>query len=560
MSGTARLRLALACLALGVLALFHVLDGRLPWLGHFEWITGAQPETGLAWTAPLNDEALDEDGKTLEAELFEWRSGPGSWPCELAGPAFADMLCSRFWHRIGPPHQLHDAIRSEGGGGFSVWHGQLYFSTPDGSAPGDRRFALWVPWIAGAQAASALSGLALFWAIWPVLLGLVRRYRWALLAVLFAAGGLAAIPRGPTIGALAWGGALLAALQFLPAARRRARLVAGLCALAGFVLAETGLSLALPALGLVPKLQATQMLKYLVELETDRPVLLLVGSSYSQYGIDETALQQALEAAGHKVTVARFGFGGLSIPERLYYLRRYLASARHRPAAVLFEISAYYELKPLKQLQQNPFSAREIAALDGDNLRLSLAWVFGPEGAGSDRLTLAAELVGDYLLHTLQIGALPNSVPADRLPASNFAGTPPKTAHFTAEQIAADLADGQNGQVISPELLDPDHQTPVPTGWALGAIDEELDLFRAAGIARFGFYGLPSRYADEPIYARQFCRGMTRFPCIPAEDPALIAGLGCDEDWLDETHLQGPGRARYTQFLAERLAASRVLP
>ena len=149
---------------------------------------------------------------------------------------------------------------------------------------------------------------------------------------------------------------------------------------------------------------------------------------------------------------------------------------------------------------------------------------------------------------------------SDRLPASSFAGTPRKTAHFSEEQIATDLADGQNGQVISPLLLDPDDPTPVPTGWALGAIDEELDLFRAVGIGRFGFYGLPSRYADEPIYARQFCRAMTRYPCIPAEDPALIGGLGRDEDWLDETHLQGPGRARYTQWLAERLAASGILP
>lgn len=560
MSAAARLRLALACLALSVLALFWALDGQLPWFGHFEWIADAQPEAGLAWTARLSDPALDEDGKPLQAELFEWRPAPGILPCLLAGPAFADRLCGQFWHRLGPPHQLHDAIRGQGGGGFSVWHGQLYFSTPDGGAPGDRRFALWVPWTAGAQAAAALAALTLLWAAGPPLLGMARRHPRPLLAALFAAGGMAAIPRGPVIGALAWGGALLAALQLLPTPRRRARLAAGLGALAGFVAAEAGLSIALPALDLMPKLQATQMLKYLVELETDRPILLLVGSSYSQYGIDEAALQQALEAAGHKVTVARFGFGGLSIPERLHYLRRYLASARHPPAAVLFEISAYYELRPLKQLQQNPFSAREIAALDGDNLRLSLAWVFGPEGAGSDRMTLAAELAGDYVLHTLQIGVLPNSVPSERLPASSFAGTPRKTAHFSKEQIAADLADGQNGQVISPLLLDPDHPTPVPTPWALGAIDEELDLFRAARISLFGFYGLPSRYADEPIYARQFCRAMTRYPCIPAEDPALIAGLGGDEDWLDETHLQGPGRARYTQWLAERLAASGVLP
>jgi hypothetical protein len=36
---------------------------------------------------------------------------------------------------LGPPHSVHAAIGSEGGGRFSFWRGQLYFSTSDGSNP-----------------------------------------------------------------------------------------------------------------------------------------------------------------------------------------------------------------------------------------------------------------------------------------------------------------------------------------------------------------------------------------------------------------------------------------
>jgi hypothetical protein len=321
-------------------------------------------------------------------------------------------------------------------------------------------------------------------------------------------------------------------------------------ALGGFVGAEAALGVLLPRLGLVPNLQAMEMLKYLAALQSDRPILLLVGSSYSQYGIDETGLETALDAAGHKMTVARLGFGGLSIPERLYYIRRYLAAAKQQPAIVLFEIAAYYDTQPLKMFERNLFTRREIAALDADNLRLSLDWVWGPDGEPSNRLTLTAELLAHFALRALEAGFLPNSIWQAALPASRFSGTPPKTAHFTDAAIIADLAKGRSGAAMA----------PVPSLWTRQTIAEEIRLFRAGGVARFGFYAPPSRYAGEPIYARQFCRAVTEYPCIPAEDPALLDALGHDEDWLDDTHLQGPGRERYTAWLADRLAASGMLP
>jgi hypothetical protein len=373
--------------------------------------------------------------------------------------------------------------------------------------------------------------------------------------------GSAAATRGPMIAALAGAGLLLAAIHLLPQTRhadRRSRWWrTAVLALAGFVAAETGLSLALSRLGLVPNLQTTQMLKYLVDLETDRPILLLVGSSYSQYGIDEAALETALDAAGHPMKVVRLGFGGLSIPERLYYVRHYLAAARHKPAAVLIEVAAYYDLQPLAQLEQNPFSRREIAAMDADNLRLSLDWLLGPEGAASNRPALTAALLGEFTLRSLHVGYLPGSIWREALRGNDYRGVPPKTAHYPDATIAADLAAGQSGPTLSAGLSVP---AAIPTRWTQQALAEELDLFRTAGISRFGFYAPPSRYADEPIYARQFCRAMTEYPCIPAEDADLIASLGHDEDWLDLTHLQGPGRQLYTGWLAARLVASGVLP
>jgi hypothetical protein len=564
-------RLVAGAPALVILALFGLHHGQLPRLGEIRWIEGIRPETGLAWTADLGDPGLDEDGHEIDAALFEWLPGadPGlaAGACGWAGPVFGEQpagVCARYWRQYGPAHQLHDAIRSRGGGGFSVWHGILYFSVPEGGDPRgpDRHLALWIPRRGAALRVAVVAALVSIWAAWPLGLALARRRPRLLLVGLGLAAADAATGAG--VGTLAGAGLLLAALQLLPqirhARRRRSRLSAGLLALAGFLGAEAGVAIGYTSLGLVPDLQIMPMMKYLAELRSDRPIVLLVGSSYSQYGIDEAGLETALDAAGHPVTVARLGYGGLSIPERLHYIRLYLARAQQKPAAVLFEVSAYYDLLPLKQLEQNLFSRREIAAMDADNLRLSLGWALGPEGDPNRRTRLTAELLGHFALNALRVGSLPGSTRWATVPAKSYRGTPPKTAHFTDAAIAEDLAAGQSNETLSAELLIPGVPVVLPTEWTRRAIAEEIGLFRAAGVTRFGFYAPPSRFADEPIYARQFCRIMTEYPCMPAEDPDLLAALGHDEDWLDTTHLQGPGRQLYTEWLARRLAANAVLP
>lgn len=532
-----------AAAALLVLPLLFLCDGALPGLGRLVWLTEIRPESGLAWTAPLPDPALDEDGHSLGAELFEFTPAPGpeAWACRLAGPAAAP-LCPRFWHALGPGRQLHDTIRQQGGGRFSVWHGTLYFSLPDGGDARAHSLTLWVPWhgLAGWVAVAAAAML-----LWQA-----RRMIGSHPRTLLGAAGLAASAAAsrldPSLGQLVWAGLLLAGLELLPRLRRIRWLSAAALALAGFATAEAGLALALPRLGLVADLQQSQMLKYLVETRSDKPILLLVGSSLTQYGIDETALETALAAEGHDVTVLRLGFGGMSIPERLYYLRRYLALAEQRPAAVLFEVSGYYDLHPLQQLAQNPFSRREIAAMDLDNLRLSLAWLLGPDGAPA----LAGPLLADFALHGLQIGVLPKSAWWSELEAKPFRVVPPKTEYDPDATVAAEVAE-----------IEHDEAPPVPiTAWTRQAIAEETGLFRAVGVTHFGFYATPSRYVPEWRYARDFCRAEQAYPCLPAEDPALLASLGQDRAWLDQTHLQGEGRARYTAWLAGRIAAAGVLP
>ena len=70
-----------------------------------------QPDSGLAWVAPLPGALLSDLESSSSLVLFE--DG----------------------EPLGPPHSAHADIRLLGGGRFSHWGAQVYFSTSDGSDP-----------------------------------------------------------------------------------------------------------------------------------------------------------------------------------------------------------------------------------------------------------------------------------------------------------------------------------------------------------------------------------------------------------------------------------------
>jgi len=82
-----------------------------------------RPDSGHAWVvelAPLEDLVLP--GFTVRSDS---NHGPTTSRLRLFGGDLA----------LGPPHSLHADIREDGGGRFSHWGGNLYFSTADASDP-----------------------------------------------------------------------------------------------------------------------------------------------------------------------------------------------------------------------------------------------------------------------------------------------------------------------------------------------------------------------------------------------------------------------------------------
>jgi catechol 2,3-dioxygenase-like lactoylglutathione lyase family enzyme len=90
-------------------------------------LSGAQSDTGFAYTVPLN---IRHGGDTMQ------------------NGSYSKLRLFENGVEIGPAHTLHATIRSAGGGRFSHWGGSLYFSASNNSDPrgNNKKYELAIPW------------------------------------------------------------------------------------------------------------------------------------------------------------------------------------------------------------------------------------------------------------------------------------------------------------------------------------------------------------------------------------------------------------------------------
>lgn len=330
--------------------------------------------------------------------------------------------------------------------------------------------------------------------------------------------------------------------HLLPRMRPTSPFCAASLVLGGFILAQCGLSAAIAELDLVPKGPFHDLLQRLTNYDGERPVVLLIGSSFSEKGIEPDVLADALGSSGRVAAVQRLAVGGAPHLERLHYLKEYLARARRMPQLVLFEITGGYDSGPLYQVHQMRFSDRMLAMMDGSSAWWALRWLASADNLGlPQRFMLGSEILGQLALHVSHIGVLWNSAPVREAAAYDAGGSPPPR-HLSDDDTAELLA-----QAATARDLKPDWPRNVPTWWMSAFLAEEITTLRRHNVQRFAFYSVPSMQGANIAYARRFCAAMTKFACIVGEDPELLANLRHSADWYDFDHLQGAGRAVFTK-------------
>ena len=113
------------------------------------------------------------------------------------------------------------------------------------------------------------------------------------------------------------GTAMVALCHLLPLARPRRPFRAALLLVGGFALAQGGLSSVIAGLGLAPKGPFHDVLTQLTNYDGERPIILLIGSSFSEAGIHPDALADVLDSSGTAAMVQPITVGGAPHIERL---------------------------------------------------------------------------------------------------------------------------------------------------------------------------------------------------------------------------------------------------
>ena len=359
-----------------------------------------------------------------------------------------------------------------------------------------------------------------------------------------------------TLACLLLGAAMAGLYHLLPRTRPGRPFRAPLLALGGFILAQGGLSAAIAGFGLVPKGPFHDLLQELTDYDGGRPVVLLIGSSFSEAGIDPDVLAEALGSSGRAAAVQRLAVGGAPHLERLHYLKEYLARAKRKPQLVLFEIAGGYDSGPLYQVHQMRFSDRMVAMMDGSSAWWALRWVAGANGLSlSQRFTLGSEILGQLALHVSHIGFLWSSASVRETVTNYESVGSPEPTRFSDDDTARLLE-----QAAAAWDLKPDWPPDVPTRWMSAFLAEEIAILQRQGVERFAFYSVPSMQGANVAYARRFCAAMAKFACIVGEDPNLLADLRHGADWYDFDHLKGAAQEVFTRWLGDRLVEMGVWP
>ncbi len=289
------------------------------------------------------------------------------------------------------------------------------------------------------------------------------------------------------------------------------------------------------------------------------PILILEGSSVTQYGVDGLALEQELNRLGCPATVLQFCAVGANHFERLHFLESFFESLtkgqqeKLRAARVILlgEVFDAYDENPLYLLDRVADNERGIICLTPQN-----AWdgwrAWSTYTAEQKKLgrpeprPVAKILIRHVLFNRFGVGAFSSMRWPDsrrKLPAF-FAmeGSKPK---FQFEEARAAYLTNPHGDGFSLAL-------PFPQWNAyFASMQRRLDSW----VDEAGFFSFPTLETQRLAYHAAFARskpGTTKV--VGPASPDALSPLLRPECWYDGTHVTGAGAKIANEWLAGEIA------
>jgi hypothetical protein len=543
-------------------ALFVICRGQLPGVGEGGWLPAfaAKSETIYATRLPEG-----VGGKaTRRSVLFaapDLRSR--NTACSLLRPHFPSALpslCGEPWSRV----SVAAFSRSDGAAGatpaFWIEGSEVSYRAGSSSPPPGSGYYLWVP---AARTAAILftCGMALLIAGgWLRLQQYVRSrftlHRTTAASLALAIAGSVAVALFQSAGrtsVLIPAALLLAAMAAMPRIRVGHGMKGLVLAAAAFIAVHILVQALSSHADAMYRAEPRRLARFVRDESTSKDTILLLGSSYTVHGVDPAIVEAKLEERGLKARVLLLASGGLSPIERMFYLREVLARTTSRPRAVLFEISPYYDLDPLRLFRQNRFTDRMIGMMDRASAGESLDWIWSNTAMTlRERLRASLDIVEHAALRIVGGGFVHGSETYENV----FPETPsiaPQREKMPASELASRIEAAIQGDRAVPATDEG------ASRWAAEFYANHIAELRRVGIDRFGFYAVPTlSYADR-TYSASFCSREQVHPCASMADEKFLRTLDRPEHWFDVTHLNGDGREMNSRWLAEWIRASGIL-
>lgn len=281
--------------------------------------------------------------------------------------------------------------------------------------------------------------------------------------------------------------------------------------------------------------------------ESDAPLWVFVGASYSRNAISADMLTERLLARGMDVQVINLSLEGASLQERRTHLEDFLSRSPRKPARVFLEVAPEFDADPVYVFQIAKFSNRAIDQFDLSNTLAASGDIAARHCGGLVACAKAAALTGSHgLMNALNIGLL--------FSGEDFAGLDAREAFDPQVSPRKGLSDARLEEMSPPargarltERLD----DRAPYAWGQDYRTDLIIELEASGIAT-ALYFPPAIDPAKRAYGRGVCAATPDKICIIADDPNLLAALDADV-WFDPGHLLVPGAAIYMDWLADRL-------
>ncbi len=278
------------------------------------------------------------------------------------------------------------------------------------------------------------------------------------------------------------------------------------------------------------------------------PVIILEGSSATQYGVNGRALEKLLADAGKPVTVLQFSISGANHFERLFMLQLFLETlgAKHReelkqaPTILLAEVFDAYDESPLYLFKKESYTRRAITWFEP-----RVAWSSYKAWRANGKANEVSYwmLWEHFLLNRFAVGSFSSfEIPLYSKKIEPFfplAGTKKTFCYDSAEQAFLKTT-------MTP------HTQKLCSGWK--SYYQTLFQEMSGVVTSLGFYALPTLETQRRAYQENFAASLPA--CTTMLGPVSLKEMQYflhREYWFDGVHPQGAGAILVTQWLAEQI-------